>query len=54
MATLVSSEMLFHQDNALVHTSIVTMAKIKGLKVELLLHIIYLPDLAPQRLLSIL
>ena len=40
--------MLFHQDNAPAHMSIVVMAKIKELKLELLPHLPYSPDLAPS------
>ena len=40
--------MLFHQDNALVHISIIAMAKINELKFKLLPHAPYSPDLAPS------
>ena len=40
--------MLFHQDNARVHTCSVSMAKSMELKFELLKHPPYLPDLAPS------
>ena len=39
---------LFHQDNALCHKSIATMAKLHELHFELLLHPPYSPDLAPS------
>jgi hypothetical protein len=38
---------LFHQDNAPVHTSLIAMSKIQQLKFELLRHPPYSPDLAP-------
>jgi len=41
-------KVLFHQDNAPVHTSIIAMAKINELKFELLPHAPYSPDLAPS------
>lgn len=41
-------KVLFHQDNARVHTSAVSMAKIMELKFELLPHPPYSPDLAPS------
>ncbi|KZC13398.1 Histone-lysine N-methyltransferase SETMAR [Dufourea novaeangliae] len=44
----VSIEFLFHQDNAPVHTSVITMANINELKFELLHHAPYSPDLAPS------
>ena len=37
---------LFHQDNAPVHTSVIAMAKINKLKFKLLPHEPYSPDLA--------
>ena len=40
--------MLFHQDNAPVHTSVIAVAKINELKFELLPHAPYSPDLAPS------
>ncbi|GBP84033.1 Histone-lysine N-methyltransferase SETMAR [Eumeta japonica] len=40
-------KVLFHQDNARVHTCLVTMAKIHELRYELLPHPAYSPDLAP-------
>ena len=40
--------MLFHQDNALCHKSITTMAKLHELRFELLLHPPNSPDLAPS------
>jgi len=39
---------IFHQDNARVHTSVLTMAKFKQLNYELLEHPAYSPDLAPS------
>jgi [histone H3]-lysine36 N-dimethyltransferase SETMAR len=41
-------EVLFHQDNALCHKSIKTMAKLHELGYELLPHPPYSPDLAPS------
>jgi histone-lysine N-methyltransferase SETMAR len=41
-------KILFHQDNAPVHTSVIAMAKINELKFELLPHTPYSPDLAPS------
>ena len=41
-------KILFHQDNAQVHTCTVSMAKIMELKFELLQHLPYSPDLAPS------
>ena len=40
-------KVIFHQDNACLHTSVIAMAKIHGLRYELLLHSPYSPDLAP-------
>ena len=40
--------MLFHQDNTPVQTSVIAMAKINELKLKLLPHTPYLPDLAPS------
>ena len=40
-------KVLFHQDNARVHTCVVTMPKIHKLGYELLPHPAYSPDLAP-------
>ncbi|GBP75472.1 Histone-lysine N-methyltransferase SETMAR [Eumeta japonica] len=44
---LAKKKVLFHQDNARVHTCLVTMAKIHELRYELLPHPAYSPDLAP-------
>ena len=44
---LAKKKVLFHQDNAPVHTSVIAMAKIHELKFELLPHPPYSPDLAP-------
>ncbi|GBP28367.1 Histone-lysine N-methyltransferase SETMAR [Eumeta japonica] len=44
---LAKKKVLFHQDNACVHTCLVTMAKIHELRYELLPHPAYSPDLAP-------
>lgn len=41
-------KIIFHQDNAPVHKSVLTMAKINELKYELLDHPPYSPDLAPS------
>ena len=41
-------KVLFHQDNALCHKSIATMAKLHELHFELLPHPPYSPDLAPS------
>ena len=41
-------KILFHQDNAHVHTCAVSMDKIMKLKFELLQHPPYPPDLAPS------
>jgi len=43
---LAKKKVLFHQDNAPVHTSVIAMAKINELKFELLPHAPYSPDLA--------
>ena len=45
---LQKKKILFHQDNAPSHTSRVAMAKVHELRVELLDHQPYLPDLAPS------
>ena len=45
---LAKKKILFHQDNAPVHTSARAMAKIRELKFELLPHAPYSPDLAPS------
>lgn len=44
---LAKKKVLFHQDNARVHTCLVSMAKIHELGYELLPHPAYSPDLAP-------
>ncbi|GBP84565.1 Histone-lysine N-methyltransferase SETMAR [Eumeta japonica] len=44
---LAKKKVLFHQDNARVHTCLVPMAKIHELRYELLPHPAYSPDLAP-------
>lgn len=44
---LSTKKILFHQDNARVHTCIVAMSKFKELKYKLLPHPPYSPDLAP-------
>jgi histone-lysine N-methyltransferase SETMAR len=44
---LAKKKVLFHQDNAPVHTSHIAMSKIHQLKFELLRHPPYSPDLAP-------
>lgn len=44
---LKKKKVLFHQDNARVHTCAVAMAKFKELRYELLPHPPYSPDLAP-------
>ena len=41
-------KILFHQDNARVHTGAISMAKIMELKFELLQHLPYSLDLAPS------
>ena len=45
---LKKKRIIFHQDNARVHTSVLTMAKFKELNYELLDHPAYSPDLAPS------
>ena len=45
---LKKKRIIFHQDNARVHTSVFTMAKFKELNYELLEHPAYSPDLAPS------
>lgn len=45
---LAKKKVLFHQDNAPVHTSVIAVAKINELKFELLPHAPYSPDLAPS------
>ena len=45
---LKKKEILFHQDNARVHTCAVSMAKLMKLKFELLQHPPYSPYLAPS------
>lgn len=45
---LQKKKILFHQDNAPAHTSIVAMAKIHELRFQLLDHPPYSPDLAPS------
>ena len=44
---LAKEKVLFHQDNAPVHTSVIAMAKINESKSKLLSHGPYSPDLAP-------
>ncbi|KMQ87583.1 mariner transposase [Lasius niger] len=44
---LMKKKLLFHQDNAPAHTSVVAMAKVHELGYELLPHPPYSPDLAP-------
>ncbi|XP_033213976.1 uncharacterized protein LOC117171040 [Belonocnema kinseyi] len=44
---LSKKKVLFHQDNARLHTRVVAMAKIHKLGYELLPHLAYSPDLAP-------
>ena len=41
-------KIIFHQDNAPAHKSVLTMAKINELKYDLLDHPPYSPDLAPS------
>jgi len=43
---LQKKKIIFHQDNAPAHKSVLTMAKIKELQFELLEHPPYPPDLA--------
>ena len=45
---LKKKKILFHQDNARVHTHAVSMAKIMELKFKLLQHPPHSPDLAPS------
>lgn len=45
---MAKKKVLFHQDNAPAHTSMITMAKLNELKYELLPHPPYSPDLAPS------
>lgn len=45
---LAKKKVLYHQDNAPVHTSHIAMAKLSELKYELLPHPPYSPDLAPS------
>lgn len=45
---LLSKKVLFHQDNARVHTSVESMAQIRDCGFELLPHPAYSPDLAPS------
>ncbi|XP_023220365.1 histone-lysine N-methyltransferase SETMAR-like [Centruroides sculpturatus] len=45
---LAKKKVLFHQDNAPVHTSVIAMAKINELRFKLLPHAPYSPDLAPS------
>src|SRR5436190_22178427 len=47
-AHLAKKKVLFHQDNAPVHTSVIAVAKINELNFELLPHAPYSPDLAPS------
>ncbi|KAG5329290.1 SETMR methyltransferase, partial [Acromyrmex charruanus] len=44
---LAKKKVLFHQDNARVHTCPALMAKFNEFRYELLSHPAYLPDLAP-------
>ena len=44
---MAKKKVLFHQDNARVHTCVVVMAKIHELSYELLPHPPYSPDLSP-------
>ena len=44
---LAKKKVLFNQDNAPVHTSVIAMAKINEFEFKLLLHVPYSPDLAP-------
>ena len=44
---LAKKKVLFHQDNARVHTCVVAMTKIHELRFELLPHPPHSPDLAP-------
>ena len=45
---LAKKKVLFHQDNAPVHTSVIAMAKINEFEFKLLPQAPYLPDLAPR------
>ena len=54
MDTFEEEKILFHDDNALSHTSNIAQEKKHGLGFESLLHPPYFPDLTPQRLLSVL
>ena len=45
---LAKKKVLFHQDNAPVHTYVIAMAKINALKFKLLPHASYSPDIAPS------
>ena len=45
---LQKKKILFHQDNARVHTYADSMVKLMELKFELLQHPLYSPDLAPS------
>ena len=45
---LLRQKVLFHQDNARVHTSVESMAQIRDCGFELLPHPAYSPDLAPS------
>ena len=45
---LTKEKVLFHQDNARVHTCVVSMTKFHELRYELLVHPPYSPDLAPS------
>lgn len=45
---LIRKKIIFHQDNARPHTSVIAMAKIGELKYDLLPHPPYSPDLAPS------
>lgn len=45
---LLRKKVLFHQDNARVHTSVESMAQIRDCGFELLPHPAYSPDLAPS------
>ena len=45
---LAEKKVLFHQDNAPVHTSVIAMAKINEFKFKLLPHTHYSPDLASR------
>ena len=45
---LTKKKIIFHQDNAPAHKSVLTMAKINELKYDLLEHPPYSPDLAPS------